>query len=1196
MYLKSLHLRGFKSFADATRLDFEPGITVIVGPNGSGKSNIVDALTWSMGTRSAKDLRGGQMADVIFAGARTRKAMGRASVEITIDNEDGALPIEFSEVTVGRAMFASGENAYSINDVECRQLDVAELLSDTGLGRETHTIVGQGRIDAVLNARPEERRAFIEEAAGILKHRRRKERALRKLTAMESHLERLVDVLAEMRRNLRPLERQAEAARTHADLSARLREVRLERALRDMARLLDRWGAESATRVASDRRLAEVEEALAGQRTVERQIADALSELTPAVRTATETQFALANIVERASGLVERIVERRNGLAEAAEEPIAGRPPADLLAEADDARDLLEVVQARVAETAAALGVARDATRSAEHARRAHEQAAAAEARRRAEARERQIRWEGEVAALRSSLSQSDAEEGRLDSQLQAQDDRAAELASDIAAVTAEIQRLDSTSPELADAVAALQARRARAQHVSHETARAERDLERRRASLEARADALFAASAEPGEGGRLLADGARSGAVRGVLGPLAALLHVADGYAEAVSAALGPLADAMVVESRSAAESAIGFVADADAGRVLLLVATAPHVLPSGQPSLDAIGAEPLGRFVDGPAGVLPDPQVQAVRAAVQRALAGTYVCADAEAATRLADSRPELVFVSRDGQMAGARGHAGGGTAAHTGVLSRAAAEEARGQAEALALELGIAHRKVGDAERELDEVREALEAAQAAMQESDALITSAAERMGRLRKELARCETERAQVAAQREQLLATTRARRQALESLELRGPEAHDPDPRFAAAGDGGVDGAAGDLEAERLEDVLAQAREAEVQARLASGAAEQEADELRRRIAALVAEAARVEAQLAERQRRQDARLAAIIRCDQLEAVAREVHATAQASRIAAAGERDQLEEARAEQQRRLGVARARLAELDGQLSDIRDARHREDLVRQELSLLVDGVRARLADLGIDDAEAAIEGWDGLLDGGDERDAELAEAEDGLARKIGLLGTVNPLALEEFQALQERHAFMTDQLEDLRSSKRDLLRVVEVVDARIEEIFAAAFADVADHFERIFPMLFPGGTGRLVLTEPDDLLTSGVEVEARPPGKKVKRLSLLSGGERSLTALAVLFAIFAARPSPFYVLDEVEAALDDANLGRFLDVLGSFRDASQWIIVTHQRRTMEVADTVYGVSMASDGVSRVVSRRLSDSGLVRDAS
>ncbi len=1181
MYLKSLQLRGFKSFADSTRLDFEPGITVIVGPNGSGKSNIVDALTWSMGTRSAKDLRGGQMADVIFAGARSRKAMGRASVQITIDNEDSSLPIEFSEVTVGRAMFASGENAYSINDVECRQLDVAELLSDTGLGRETHTIVGQGRIDAVLNARPEERRAFIEEAAGILKHRRRKERALRKLKSMESHLERLVDVLAEMRRSLRPLERQAEAARKYADLADGLHTVRADRALRDLARLLDRWNTEAATRADSDQRLADLEEALATQKRGEREIAGRLNELTPAVRAATETQFALANIVERASGVVERIVERRNGLAEAAEEPIAGRPPAELREEAATAAALLEEVLLRVTATAQALEAARAATRTAEQARRAHEQAAAAEARRRAEARERQIRWEGEVAALRSSLSQSDSEEGRLESQLAAQDDRAAELESDIAAVSGEIQRLDASSPDLSETVATLQARRQKAQQAATDAARAERDLERQRASLEARADALFAASAEPGEGAKVLAQAAEQGQVEGVLGPLASLLQVTDGYAEAVSAALGPLADALVVESRSAAEGALGFVAAADAGRALLLVANAPHVLPTGQPSLESIGARPLGDVIDGTPGI---------RAAVQRAFAGTYVCEDAEAAFRLADSRPELVFVTLDGQMAGARGHAGGGAAGHTAVLSRAAAEEAKAQADAVGAELRIAHRKVGDADRELAAVREELEDAQAAMQESDALITSAAERMGRLRKELARCENERGQIRRQRDQLLSQTSARREKLEALEARGPEPHEPDPRFA-------DSEAGDLEAERLDDELTEARETEVQARLAASGAEQEAAELRRRISTLEQEATRVEAQLAERERRQNARLAAMARCDQLEGVARTVLSSAQASRVGAANERDRLEEARAEQQRHLGVARSKLNELDEQLAGVRDARHREDLVRQELTMQMDGVRARLAELRIEDPEAVVaERGAELREGGEERDAELAEAEDDLARKIGLLGTVNPLALEEFQSLQERYEFMTGQLEDLRSSKKDLMRVIDAVDGRIEEVFAAAFADVSGHFERIFPMLFPGGHGKLVLTEPDDMLATGVEVEARPPGKKVKRLSLLSGGERSLTALAVLFAIFAARPSPFYVLDEVEAALDDANLGRFLDVLHSFRGSSQWIIVTHQRRTMEIADTVYGVSMASDGVSKVISRKLTDSGLSRDAS
>ncbi len=1176
VYLKSVQIRGFKSFADKTQLDFEPGITVIVGPNGSGKSNIVDALTWSMGTRSAKDLRGGQMADVIFAGAKSRKAMGRAAVQITIDNADQSLPIEFSEVTVGRAMFASGENAYSINDVDCRQLDVAELLSDTGLGRETHTIVGQGRIDAVLNARPEERRAFIEEAAGILKHRRRKERALRKLKQMDGHLERLVDVLGEMKRQLRPLERQAEAAQKHQELSDQLAAIRVDRGLRDLAALLVRWNDELEDPEQATARLAGLEESLAALRGSERAISRELSELSPAVRQATETQFGLANLAERAAGVVERIVERRNGLTEAAEEPIAGRPPEELRADADRAGAELAEVQDRVQRTAAELDAARQATAAAEQARRAHEQAAAAEARRLAESRERQIRWEGELATLRSSLGQANAELGRLDSQLQAQDDRATELEADAIAVNEQIGRLDALQPELADALRGLRERRSKLQKAASDAAVAERELERRRASLEARADALFAASAEPGTGAAQLAAAADEGRIEGVLGPLASLVTVEEGFAAAVSAALGPVADATVVHGRTAAEGALGFVADADVGRALLLVAGSPHIQPE-QPSLDSIGARPLGELIDGPADVV---------AAVRRALAGAYICDDLAAACRLADTRPDLIFVTPDGELAGARGHAGGGAAAHTAVLARAAAEEAKAQADALASDLGVAHRRVGDADRAVEDIAEDLQAAQASMQESDAQITAAAERMGRLRKELKRCEAEREQIRRQHDQISRQAEDRATRIAALEERGPQTPERDPRFEGV-------PTGDLEAERLDDALVAAREGEVQARLAASSAAQDADELQRRIAELLTEADRVEAQLAERRRRQAARLAAIARCDELEGVARSVHQRAQDSRVAAAAERDRLEDARSEQQRQLGVVRARAAELDADLATEKDNRHREDLIRQELGLQIEGVRGRLRELGITDADAQVtERGDDLVAGGEERNAELAEAEDGLARKIGLLGTVNPLALEEFHALKERHAFMTDQLADLRSSKADLLRVVEAVDVRIRDVFEAAFDDVAHHFERIFPMLFPGGSGKLILTEPDDMLTTGVEVEARPPGKKVKRLSLLSGGERSLTALAVLFAIFAARPSPFYVLDEVEAALDDANLGRFLAVLDDFRGTSQWIIVSHQRRTMEVADMIYGVSMDSSGVSKVISRKLERSGLV----
>lgn len=1172
MFLKSLTLRGFKSFADTTRLEFEPGITVIVGPNGSGKSNIVDALTWALGSMSAKSLRGAQMADVIFAGGGGRKAMGRAQVEITIDNSSGALPIEYSEVTVGREMFATGENTYAVNDAECRLLDVQELLSDTGLGREAHTIVGQGQLDAILNAKPEDRRAFIEAAAGILKHRKRKERALRKLTQMDAHVERLLDLLRELRRQLRPLERQAEAARKHADLTAQLREVRRTRALREHAALTGRHASLAAEHAATGARLADLQGRLEQARAAARAIERTLADLGPQANAAAETHFALANLLERARGLVERIVERRAGLVDAVEEPVAGRDPAQLRQEARALRAALEEVGMRAAQARQALDAATAARQDAERARRAHEQAAAAEARRRAEARERQIRWEGEVAALRSALAQAAAEEGRLDSQLQGQRDRETELEADAAAVTAEIQRLDAQQPGLAAQLAAAEQHLDKRQAAFDEAVRHERDLETRRAGLQARADALFATSEQAGEGTLAVTRAAEEGRLHGVLGPLAELLQVTDGYAAAVSAALGPLGDALVVEGRRAAEAAIGFVRAGEHGRVLLLVSD-ERADPGPQESLVELGAEPLGDAVDGPV---------AVRAAVRRALAGVYVVGSFADAAFLAERRPGLVFVTRDGEVAGARGHAGGAAAHHTAVLSRAAAEAAAAEAEQVGADLLVAHRRVADTDRALTQAREEVDTAHAALAESDALITSAAERLGRLHKELARCREEIAATRARQQELAGQGDERRERLAALEARGPEPFQPDPRFA-------DGEAGDVEAERLDDALTAAREEETQARVRLSSVEQEAAEVDRRAQACESEADAVERQLAERERRRQARLAAIARCDELERLARSAVARAEASRAAAAAERDRLEEARAEQQGRLGVARQDVERLESDLGGLRDEAHAGDLARQELEIALDGVRGRLADLGVDDPDAALAAADpDVLAGGAERDRELGEAEERLARKIGLLGTVNPLALEEHAAVAERHDFLVAQLDDLRASKRDLLKVVEAVDERIRDVFGAAFADVATQFERIFPRLFPGGSGRLVLTDPDDLLTTGVDVEAQPPGKRVKRLSLLSGGERSLTALAVLFAIFAARPSPFYVLDEVEAALDDVNLQRFLTLLSEFRGSSQLIVVTHQRRTMEIADVLYGVSMGRDGVSKVVSQKFAE--------
>jgi chromosome segregation protein len=1194
VFLRSLTLRGFKSFAEKTELTFEPGITVIVGPNGSGKSNVVDALTWVLGSHSAKTLRGGSMSDVIFAGARGRPGLGRAAVDITIDNTSGTLPIEFSEVTVSRSMFATGENDYAINSVACRLLDVQELLSDTGLGRENHTIVGQGQLDRILNSRPEDRRAFIEEAAGILKHRRRKERAVRKLAQMDAHVERLTDVLRELRRNLRPLERQAEAATKHAELQAQLREVRTIRALRTLDELTTRWDADQAGVAQSDTQLQQLEARLRAARASEAAIEQVLADLEPEAEQVGQTHFRLANQTERFRGLSERIEERRRGLLEAVEEPVAGHDPVELRVQAEADEEAAARVEGERQTVRDVLKSAAAARQLAEQRRRAHEQAAVAEARRRTEVRERRLRWEAEVSALRSTLAQAAAEAGRLASQVSGSAARRGELTTDRDSLQAQIQRLDARAVALAERLAAAeQALEGRRRDADAAVSR-ERDLERRRASLEARAEALRTASGEATEGSSALLAAARSGAVGGVAGPLAEHVRVADGLAKAVAAGLGPLGDALIVDSPAAATAAIGFVRRKRYGRALLLIDAGPDGgQPATAPDLSSLGATPLVEALDAEPGVL---------AALARGLQGVYFTEAVATAAQLAQRFPELAFVSRDGEVAGPRGWSGGSATVASAVLSRAAAEQAEVQLAEVAGELLEARGAVGEAERHLAAAQRSFDAAAEALQESDSLITSAAERLRRLGKELQTCERELAMLTGQQADLEHEVAARHQRLAALEVMEESLQDgaPAPSAVDAAPVRPDVAApveeepgADLEAERLDDELTAAREREVQARLAAAAVDQRAEELGRRIGALQREADEIELALTQRDERRRRRVAAIERCGKLAALAEAALARAESSSLQAAQQRQLVGQARDEQQRRLGVVRMSIRDRDEEVAAVREQRHFEDLARQALRHDLEAATSRLRhDLGVDpdaalrQARATLE--DGPLAEGEHRAEQLAQDEERLVRKVGLLGMINPLALEEFQQSEERHRFLTTQLEDLRASKRDLLTVIEAVDERIRELFAVAFSDVAAHFERIFPRLFPGGEGRLVLTDPDDQLASGVDVEARPAGKRVKRLSLLSGGERSLTALAVLFSIFAARPSPFYVLDEVEAALDDVNLQRLLDLVTDFRSTSQVIIITHQQRTMEIADCLYGVTMRADGVSAVVSQRLTE--------
>ena len=1180
MFLRSLSMRGFKSFADRTALEVEPGITVIVGPNGSGKSNVVDALAWVLGTHSAKKVRGGSMSDVIFAGSPSRSRGSHARVEITIDNADGRLERAglgtaesagaFSEITIARTIHADGDTSYQINGEEVRALDVQELLSDTGLGRELHTIVGQGQLDEILNAKPEERRRYIEEAAGILKHRRRRERALRKLDQVDEHIERLRTVLRELRRQLRPLERQAEAADRYQALQAELRDVRVRIAaveLDRLSRLVDSEGRDDDEAAAAQRT---AEQRLGEVRAREQAIEAELARRGPALEAAQQTFYRLTSLAERVRGTADLVDAKRRHLVEHVEEPLAGRPPAELRAQADR----VEVERGQRAGQLDAdrtrLEQATGARREAEQARRAHELERQTERRRRAEVRERRLRWEGEVSALRGAVASAEAEVGRVAATLSSLDARVAEAEAEVGQVQDEIQELDRQEVGLTDTLElAEQAVDDRQQALDTIDARV-RDIDARRASQQARAEALRAALADADGGTAALLDAD----LDGVLGPIADHVRVAGGSDAAVAAALGPLGEAVVVTSTEQARRAVAWLRDSSSGAAVVLAARSggrtPTVIDAElTTTLQDAGAQPV-------AGMLSAVEGSAVAAdvlaALQTVLASTFVVDDWAAAVLLHGRHPACTFVTTAGDVAGPHGFRGGGAPEGSSVLTATAADDAETAGRELADQLAELDTERTAVAAALATARSELAAATERINASDARITGAAERLARLNKELHALANQRQVVAAQHTELAEVLVRDRRALDELSERGPEEPDDDlddlPDEAAI---------------ELDEVVEAARERELDARVTLERTTEQVRQLEQQAASLRAEADEVETALADAARRREARRAGIARCGELQIVARTTIEALERSIVAAEQERD-AQSAGLEQQRSLvhGV-RAELAELNGELEAVRDRRHAADLRRQDATTRLDHLVARLrSELSMAPDEVRAEhpeaaGYD--LD-------ELVEREDNLVRKVGLLGRVNPLALEEFKALEERHAFLADQLDDLRRSKQDLAEVVVAVDDRIRAVFGEAFEDIAREFELTFATVFPGGHGRLVLTDPDDLLVTGIEVEARPPGKKVTRLSLLSGGERSLTVLAFVFAIFRARPSPFYVLDEVDAALDDVNLQRLLKVVRSFRGHAQIIMVTHQKRSMEIADVLYGITMGPDAVTTAVAERL----------
>ncbi|GGI06462.1 chromosome segregation protein SMC [Egicoccus halophilus] len=1187
MFLRSLTMRGFKSFADKTLLEVEPGITVIVGPNGSGKSNVVDALAWVLGTHSAKKVRGGSMSDVIFAGSPTRNRANQARVEIVIDNADGRLSgaglgtaasaAEFSEVRVARTIHADGDAAYQINGQDVRALDVQELLSDTGLGRELHTIVGQGQLDEILNAKPEERRRYIEEAAGILKHRRRRERALRKLDQVDGHIDKLRTVLRELRRQLRPLERQAEAADRYAQLQAELRDVKVRRAARELDRLTRLAASEATDDGETTTALQQADRQLATLRERQGGLERELARLGPAAEQAQRTYYRLTSLQERLKGTSDLVEAKRRHLVEYAEEPLAGRPPAELRAQAERLEaQRVERGRDRDADRQR-FEAAAAARREAEQARRAHEQAVQAQRRRRAEQRERVLRWEGEVSALRGAVASAEGELGRVASTLDGLDTRVAEAEAEVATVQGEVQQLDVSEVALTDTLEAAEHEVAEAQQVVDDLVTRLREVDARRSSQAARAEALRAALAETGGGtAALLAAG-----LDGLLGHLADHVRVEGGNDAALAAALGALGEAVVVRTGQDAADAVAWLRAAAPGPATVLAARAPRAPrdtgPARRQRLHDAGAEAVSDLLAPAAGV---EDAETVVDALRQVLADTWMVPDWHLAVRLHGDEPALTFVTPEGDVAGPAGFRGGASPERSAVVTATAADDAERDAAASAAELDELRGQRDGAERRLREARGRLAAATERINESDAAITGAAERLARLHKELDALASQRAVVAGQREELATVLERDRAALSELHGRGPDAELDDEEL----DEGPDETAIELD-----DRVELARERELEARVHLERTTEQVRHLELQAQGLRAEADEVEAELAEAARRRELRRQAIVRCGELALVARTATEALTRAVQSAAAERDRVQAELGRARSQLGQVRDEAGRAAKALEVLRERRHAAELRRAEVTNRLQQLTDRLrGEFSLSPAEVRAEHPDAVS----YDEAALAEREDVLVRKLGLLGRVNPLALEEFKALEERHAFLSDQLDDLRRSKKDLEEVVVAVDDRIRAVFREAFDDIAREFQLTFATVFPGGHGRLVLTEPDDLLVTGIEVEARPPGKKVTRLSLLSGGERSLTVLAFVFAIFRARPSPFYVLDEVDAALDDVNLQRLLRVVRSFRGHAQIIMVTHQKRSMEIADVLYGVTMGPDAVTKVVAERLRDQAAV----
>ncbi|MFC4305916.1 chromosome segregation protein SMC [Cohnella boryungensis] len=1182
MFLKRIELAGFKSFADRTELEFVRGITAVVGPNGSGKSNISDGIRWVLGEQSAKSLRGGNMQDIIFAGSDSRKAVNFGEVSLTLDNADKALPLDFTEVTVTRRVHRNGESEYLINKQACRLKDITELFMDTGIGREAYSIIGQGRIEEILSTRSEDRRGIFEEASGIVKYKSRKKEAQKKLEDTENNLLRIHDLVSELKGQIEPLKEQAEKAESYKTLKEQLKHKEIALYVHQIEGVHTSWSQTNERLDALRKEQLDLSTFVSKHDAILEEERHALAQLEELLETLQDELLRCSEETEKSEGYVELLNERRGhlertrdgyrqSLASAEERfALASEEEQALQAKRVQLEAELETSLAKLKDEEERLALADGSTEAEERLKAELFDTLNAMAQARND-----IRYgEGQREVLERRMTRIAEEEKKWREQMNALTDKRDRLEERIAEVTQSLN-------EVRDRYVAEGARSSELQRKLEESQAFVRRHEQKKEALVSRRDTIKELQNDYDgfqHGVREVLRASKRGTMLGVHGAVAELVSVPGHLEVAIETALGAALQHIVMEDEKSARTAIAYLKQRQSGRATFLpldVIRPRHISDSDRRALgEAEGFVGVASELVG-----CDAKYSAI---VSSMLGNVLISETLEQANRIA-SRLQYRFrvVTKDGDIVNAGGSMTGGSLQKksSSLLGR--------------------QRQLEELDREIAEAEKARERARAEADELKKQLAQTAQNIEQLRHQGEQERLKEQQVSG----------------EGAQLEQEERLLEEQRAAMQGEkAAFDTEAGGLNASKEEAEARLARLTEEEARIQDRI--REAEELRRQSASAKEE---LQAALTELK-------VAIARMEQDRSALHEQLARHRSELARLTAERKQLKESlehnEVEAERTLQesvVQRERLNELRIQKKQLTEniefkradrAEKQRELERKEGETKDQRTKLRSVDESLRQAEIAVNRMDVELDNllrklteeyeigfelAKERypvpeDVAATQAEvREMKRKITLLGDVNLGAIEEYKRVSERFGFLSEQESDLIEAKTKLHGIIREMDEEMSKRFRSTFDEIRKHFVVVFSRMFGGGRADLVLVEPDKPLETGIDIVAQPPGKKLTNLQLLSGGERALTAIALLFAILHVKPVPFCVLDEVEAALDEANVARYAQYMREFSDSTQFIVVTHRKGTMEEADVLYGVTMEEGGVSKLVSVRLEDS-------